>query len=148
MPERHRWPGNVRELENVIERAVVLAESDRVTLAESPTEITQAGHLPIQVLESKSAARRLAAAISNGPHPDDFSSRAFDSDDTPAWDARASDALRKCGGNKAKAARLMGLPRSTYFSKLKKHGFMNGSEPISNQPVSSQRRETRNSALR
>jgi transcriptional regulator of acetoin/glycerol metabolism len=33
------------------------------------------------------------------------------------------DALRRCGGNKASAARLLGMPRSTYFSKLRKHGL-------------------------
>jgi transcriptional regulator of acetoin/glycerol metabolism len=33
------------------------------------------------------------------------------------------DALERCRGNKAEAARLLGLPRSTYFSKLKKHGL-------------------------
>ena len=36
---RHRWPGNVRELRNVMERAVVLAESDTVTLADLPAEL-------------------------------------------------------------------------------------------------------------
>ncbi|MBM4074055.1 MAG: hypothetical protein FJ267_00225, partial [Planctomycetes bacterium] len=33
------------------------------------------------------------------------------------------DALEKCGGNKAQAARILGIPRSTFFSKLKKHGI-------------------------
>ena len=33
------------------------------------------------------------------------------------------DALRDSGGNKARAARSLGLPRSTFFSKLKKHGL-------------------------
>ena len=32
-------------------------------------------------------------------------------------------ALQQCRGNKARAARLLGLPRSTFFSKLKKHGL-------------------------
>jgi two-component system response regulator HydG len=35
----HPWPGNVRELENVIERAVVLATGNRITLAELPTAL-------------------------------------------------------------------------------------------------------------
>jgi transcriptional regulator of acetoin/glycerol metabolism len=32
-------------------------------------------------------------------------------------------ALADCGGNKAEAARSLGIPRSTFFSKLKKHGL-------------------------
>ncbi|MFH5805057.1 sigma 54-interacting transcriptional regulator, partial [Alienimonas sp. DA493] len=36
---RHRWPGNVRELRNTMERAVVLAESETVTLADLPAEL-------------------------------------------------------------------------------------------------------------
>ncbi|RMG40550.1 MAG: AAA family ATPase [Planctomycetota bacterium] len=37
--EAYPWPGNVRELENVIERAVVLAEGDRITLDDLPPEL-------------------------------------------------------------------------------------------------------------
>ena len=33
------------------------------------------------------------------------------------------DALRRTNGNKADAARLLDMPRSTYYSKLKKHGL-------------------------
>ncbi|HVW03146.1 MAG TPA: sigma 54-interacting transcriptional regulator, partial [Planctomycetaceae bacterium] len=36
----HRWPGNIRELENVIERAVVLAEGTSITLLDLPPEVT------------------------------------------------------------------------------------------------------------
>ena len=38
----YRWPGNVRELENVVERAVVLAKTPELGLADLPTQITQA----------------------------------------------------------------------------------------------------------
>jgi transcriptional regulator of acetoin/glycerol metabolism len=37
-------------------------------------------------------------------------------------------ALRKCAGNKAEAARLLNMPRSTFFSKLRKHGLTNPSD--------------------
>jgi transcriptional regulator of acetoin/glycerol metabolism len=44
--------------------------------------------------------------------------------ESPAWERdQLLEALRKCAGNKAKAARLLRIPRSTYFSKLKKHGI-------------------------
>jgi DNA-binding NtrC family response regulator len=35
------WPGNVRELENVLNRACILADGDRITLSDLPAEITR-----------------------------------------------------------------------------------------------------------
>jgi transcriptional regulator with GAF, ATPase, and Fis domain len=117
--ERHRWPGNVRELENVLERAVVLAESDRVTLADLPAEIGRPGRLPSQIIETKPTSRRQPARFPEGAT---LSSQSAEG--TPGWEREALlGALRKCSGNKARAARLLGIPRSTYFSKLKKHGI-------------------------
>ncbi len=117
--ERHRWPGNVRELENVVERAVVLAESDRVTLADLPVEIVRPSRLPSQVVETKPSGRRQSAGFPESP-----TAASVNGEGTPAWEREALlGALRKCSGNKARAARLLGIPRSTYFSKLKKHGI-------------------------
>jgi DNA-binding NtrC family response regulator len=118
--ERHRWPGNVRELENVIERAVVLAESDRVTLADLPAEIGRPGRLPARIIETKPNGRRATAGFPESAPINSVSADGM----TPAWERETLlGALRKCSGNKARAARLLGLPRSTYFSKLKKHGI-------------------------
>lgn len=44
----YHWPGNVRQLENVVNRAVILAEDDRITLADIPSQITKIGSLPGQ----------------------------------------------------------------------------------------------------
>jgi two-component system response regulator AtoC len=38
----HNWPGNVRELENVINRACILAEDNRISIADLPVPIIQA----------------------------------------------------------------------------------------------------------
>ena len=47
--ERHAWPGNVRELENVVERAVVLAHSSKITRDDLGTEFTLgAAHAPLR----------------------------------------------------------------------------------------------------
>jgi transcriptional regulator with GAF, ATPase, and Fis domain len=129
--ERHLWPGNVRELENVIERAVVMAESDRVTLLDLPAEVAPPSRLASHIVETKPIVRRLSAltsrpasnTLSNGRFGDDSSDDPF-GQESPAWERDTLlEALRKCAGNKAKAARLLGIPRSTYFSKLKKHGI-------------------------
>jgi transcriptional regulator with GAF, ATPase, and Fis domain len=118
--ERHPWPGNVRELENVIERAVVLAETDRITVADLPAEIGRPGRLPSRIIETKPDGRRTAVGFSETASVSELGSDTA----TPAWEREALvGALRKCSGNKARAARLLGLPRSTYFSKLKKHGI-------------------------
>jgi DNA-binding NtrC family response regulator len=121
--ERHPWPGNVRELENVVERAVVLAESDRITLVDLPAEIARPGRLTNRMIETKPNGRR--TTLSPGPGiPENVSIASIGSDESPAWEREALlGALRKCSGNKARAARLLGIPRSTYFSKLKKHGI-------------------------
>ena len=37
----HDWPGNVRELENTIDRALIMADGDRITLADLPPQITK-----------------------------------------------------------------------------------------------------------
>jgi transcriptional regulator with GAF, ATPase, and Fis domain len=129
--ERHLWPGNVRELENVIERAVVMAESDRVTLADLPAEILRPIRVLSHVVETKPLGRRLSSVTAgeNTRERGEESLAEIASDDpfeqeSPAWERdQLLEALRKCAGNKAKAARLLGIPRSTYFSKLKKHGI-------------------------
>jgi two-component system, NtrC family, response regulator AtoC len=38
------WPGNVRELENVIHRAIIMADGDHITLADLPPQITKVNH--------------------------------------------------------------------------------------------------------
>ncbi len=87
------WPGNVRELANVIERAVVLGQAPKITLKELPSRILAPG------------PRRESSA---------FSYR-------EAMDATKRElvlrALTQTGGNRAAAAKLLGLQR-TYLSKL------------------------------
>lgn len=112
---RYEWPGNVRELENVIERAVVLADTAVIQLSDLPTDI-QAGlraersSSPIAQIDSDEAYARFAETEWRTLSPQEERRTLL-------------MALQRSQGNKARAARLLGLPRSTFFSKLKKHSL-------------------------
>jgi two-component system response regulator HydG len=88
------WPGNVRELENAIERAVVLASGDRVTVDELPDWITglsgspRGVHIPVGT-SVREAERRLIEAT-----------------------------LRHTGGDRSAAAGLLGINRRTIYRIL------------------------------
>jgi transcriptional regulator with GAF, ATPase, and Fis domain len=117
----YHWPGNIRELENVIERAVVLAEGHAVTLHELPDEMLPQSRVRPRVMELKpTAPPRLA-----GPRPGAIESSHPETRQGERLRERAEllQALQRAGGNKAEAARLLGLPRSTLVSRLKKLGF-------------------------
>ncbi|HZT81022.1 MAG TPA: sigma 54-interacting transcriptional regulator, partial [Gemmataceae bacterium] len=91
----HAWPGNVRQLRMVLEHAVAMAEAD----------VIDAGDL---FLEPE------AAAGWDGPP-------SLDLEAVEAWAVRK--ALRREGGNKAAAARALGIHRDTLAAKLAKYGI-------------------------
>jgi transcriptional regulator with GAF, ATPase, and Fis domain len=125
--EQHTWPGNIRELENVIERAVVMAESDVVTLSDLPPELQTSADGPAVaavkvVTPAAAASQSVAYQFDNGQVA---SKRpAFPTSLEPDAEAHLlREALTAAGGNKARAARALNLPRSTFFSKCRKYGI-------------------------
>jgi transcriptional regulator with GAF, ATPase, and Fis domain len=112
----YRWPGNIRELENVVERAVVVAEG--------PTIIP--GDLSPELSDTMIPKERIRAE-ETGPNG---ITKPFQSDlraDREEFDRREREqlvrALASAAGNKAEAARALGLARSTLLSRLKKYGL-------------------------
>jgi two-component system response regulator HydG len=97
----HAWPGNIRELEHAIERGLLLARGDRITLGDLPPELAQ--------------APQDAAGGGEGRYR-----RARD-----AWERRFfEDLLREAGGSVARAAELAGVHRSTLYEKLTRYGLV------------------------
>lgn len=123
--KRHSWPGNIRELENVIERAVVLAEGDSVTIVDLPSEVLERSGAAPKPASPKVTHTVSSPATPMSPKPEPVAASAvrFSRDDLHEFAERESleQALRASSGNKAEAARMLGMPRSTFFSKLRKH---------------------------
>ncbi len=106
--EHYSWPGNVRELENVLERACVLCTSPTVSASLLPPEILHQ--------EEQRPIRRPAERILPVNRPSPLETLPYE--EHLSVEERIINALRKTGGNKAKAARLLGINRSTLYRKI------------------------------
>jgi transcriptional regulator with GAF, ATPase, and Fis domain len=108
------WPGNVRQLENVVQRAVVVAEGSALTLHELPPELVDGLDLllPPEPTEDDGRPAELSLGVLAERAERDRRER-----------EQLVRALATTNGNKAEAARVLGLARSTLVSRLKKHGL-------------------------
>ena len=114
---RYHWPGNVRELRNAIERAVVIAFDETITVDELPEPV-----------------RRLRAAVPDQPlatgevSPDDGALAGADAvnlkDELGRVEAELIlAALRRTGWNREEAARALGLSLRTLARRMAAHGI-------------------------
>ena len=92
--ENYNWPGNVRQLKNIIERAVILATGDKITLKEIPEELH---------------SFKRTMTTSNNPL------KTFRELEMEAL----KDALQACKGNKSKASRILGISRKAMYKRLR-----------------------------
>ena len=95
--ETYPWPGNVRELKNVLERAAILVPADQ------PLDVAD---LPIE-LQLAALPHGMADASSDDPR----TLRNFERQ-------HVQRILQECGGNKAEAARVLGIAHTTLYRKI------------------------------
>ena len=103
------WPGNVRQLLNFVERLVVLSSGDVLTIADVKRELARTG--------GTSGPAPTSGAELAPPSSGTFEERRRESE----REALVS-ALAKAGGNRAQAARILGVSRRTLYYKLADHG--------------------------
>jgi DNA-binding NtrC family response regulator len=106
----HSWPGNIRELEHVIERAYVLCKGDTITSDNLPPEI-MLGEIPQHPSDEPVIIQPVQS-----PPP----SPAIEPENEVE---QIIEALRRTAGNKAKAARLLGVDRSTLYRKISSYNI-------------------------
>ena len=99
------WPGNVRELENVLERASAFCQENEIRLQDLPLEIQNA-NIPIKPSELKSQIPQI-----NGIPLAELEKMAI------------QQTLISCSGNKAKAARQLGITEKSIYNKMSRFGL-------------------------
>lgn len=123
----YRWPGNIRELANVLERAQILAEDQYITLDDLPESlfvpIKEPMQAPANFHDEASPLVTPSEAVAKGlplAEPSRFES----SNLNLAEQERRSLllAMERTGGNKAQAAKLLGVTRRTLYRLLERYG--------------------------
>ncbi len=110
--EAYHYPGNVRELENIIERAVVIAPTDEITVECLRSEVRDPSSA-----DNLSAATGSAAGI-------DLARGATFYDEVKKFEIDLiRRALEQTGGHQSRAARLLGLNATTLNSKIKSYNI-------------------------
>jgi len=105
---QYHWPGNVRELRTAIEHAVVLCHGSKITLRDLPASVRG----PKDTLQAPASTQNNLLEAPNLTVKE-------------AEKQLMIRALEETGGNRAKAARKIGMSRRTFYRKLKAYGLEN-----------------------
>src|SRR5947208_6114212 len=123
----HHWPGNVRELENIIERAVALFAGTVIDVGDVQLDVSpwQPPQADLALATGPAAGANPAGPNASGAAlpflPDGMTLEQYE-------DEIIREAVRRAGGNKSQAARLLGLSRNALRYRLSKMGVPDESE--------------------
>lgn len=93
----YRWPGNVREVQNVIDRALILADDQTITVSDLPHQVTRPNHDGVPLVSGAGTLR----------------------DQSRQFEIRViENAIQDAGGDRRVAARKLGIGLSTLYRKL------------------------------
>ncbi|MDR2052204.1 MAG: sigma-54 dependent transcriptional regulator [Treponema sp.] len=126
---RYPFPGNVRELENILERALIYGEGIVIEAGDIELHKTPgAGEsgLPGGAPEDAGglSPAEMAGAAGEGSVPGVLP-RGGAPRPLESWEKEAIlEALERCGGNRTKAAKKLGITRKTLFNKIKAYGIV------------------------
>ena len=101
------WPGNVRELIHVIERAAVMCSMEVIDTADLPPTLRERAHPEVTVGSALPLREALAALEKQ----------------------MIVQALERANGNRAEAARILGIARPQLYTKLEEHGLSETKRP-------------------
>ncbi len=105
----HRWPGNVRELRNAVERAAIFCRSPEVEPDDLPPAVAAALDAPVGELAPRDG--------------DDDGGEGGMRSLQEVERAHIEAVLRHAGGNKSRAARILGIDRVTLYARIKRWGI-------------------------
>lgn len=115
--KQYHWPGNVRELRNAIERAVVIAAEEEITVDDLPSAI---GDLE----QSTSRTTCDVADEGNGGADEELGEVANLKEALQLYEARLIlKSLKDAKGDRTAAANRLGLPLRTMHHKMRQHGI-------------------------
>jgi DNA-binding NtrC family response regulator len=96
------WPGNVRELENTIERAALLCKGSEIEAADFPERVRSQKTEQVAVVSDAEPANPTLESIEK---------------------AYIHFVMSQTDGNKAKAAKILGIDNSTLYRRLERYGW-------------------------
>ncbi len=106
----HPWPGNVRQLENVLLNAWILSDDEELGPGDFDLPLASGAGASMDEVP-------VATPVAAAPRPESLG------DFSAAEREQILAALRTSGWNRAEAARLLGIPRRTFYRKLERYGI-------------------------